>query len=96
MKKTIRIILALTLFMPFWLFMMFALLIFPGIIALGLGVCDIIGQCLKLLFQEGLTKDQRRDAAVSMEMSLSMIFIPLIVPVNRCYTFIKCGKIGIE
>lgn len=96
MKKVIRAILAFTLFMPLWACMMFGLMIFPGIIGIFLGLVDIVGQCLKLLFRDGLTEEDRRDAAISMEMSLSVMFLPLIVPMSKCYDFIKCGKISFE
>lgn len=94
-KKQIRLILACTIFMPLWLFMVFALLIFPCCITFFLAPLEAARLSLILLFKDNLDEYERDRIIEEIKDCLPMMFAPIVGAYFMAYNFVQDGDLSL-
>lgn len=88
-KRTVRIWLVFTLFIPYWIFVCLVLCLFPGFLALMGGFTQIIWCSVKLI----ATDEDREDIYSDMQDALIIMFIPITFIYFEAGKFIETGKL---
>jgi hypothetical protein len=91
-KKQIRIILASTVFVPWWIFTGCAVCIFPIWI---MGLFAALGQTIELLVRD-MDESEKYWCKQEIKDSLIMGILPITIMVLSISNFVKTGRLFIE
>lgn len=93
-KKIIRIILALTILLPYWAFIGFCIFFPVGGMIMIMAPFVIIGKLVKLCLGEN-TQHEKKELKFEIIDDASMLICPLIGAYAKAEDFVKTGSLSI-